>query len=70
MNFRSIDASLEMALNETRAAVRRKKHGRIVLVLEKLDGYVADWWVDEDALTTGDVDRLMRETPGREGRCL
>lgn len=69
-HFRDIDASLEIALNETRAAVRRQKRGRVVLVLERLDGRVADWWVDEDDLTSVDVDRLMREKPRGEGRCL
>lgn len=70
MNFRNIDASLEMALNETRAAVRRQKHGRVCLTLELLEGRVADSWVHEDALTDTDVARLMREPPGKEGRCL
>lgn len=69
-HLRDLDASLEIALNETRAAARRQKHGRVVLVLEMMDGRVADKWIEEDALTTGDIARLMASKPGKEGRCL
>lgn len=65
-HFSQIDAALEMAFGESKSKAKRMKHGRLVLVLEKVDGRVRDWWIDTNALTTRDVDRLMRERPHRE----
>lgn len=61
--MKHLDATLEIALNECRMACRRQPHGRVVLVLEKLEGQVADFWVHEDELTESDVRRIMEAKP-------
>jgi len=65
--FASIDPAAEMAIGTAKSIVKRMVHGRMVLVVEKVDGRVMDWWADTDKLTTREVDRLMREKPG-DGR--
>lgn len=57
------DLTLSAAIMDAEAKARRMKHGRLTLVIEKLDGYCADWDVHVDALTEGDVQRLMEQRP-------
>ena len=57
------DFTRDAALTEFGTRLEQLVHGRLVLVVEKLEGSVADWWVDEDRLTSEDYDRLMRQRP-------
>lgn len=66
LHFADIDTGLEMALAEARVCARRLHRGRVVLVLEKLDGQVAEWYVERDLLTDGDYERIMRRP--KEGK--
>ena len=57
------DITRDAALLEYGTRLERMVHGRLVLVCEKHDGHVADWWIDDDDLIQGDYDRIMREKP-------
>lgn len=60
------DPALETAFGAAKATLRRLVRGRLVLVIEKVDGRVADYRQEVDALTTADYERLMRERPRGE----
>jgi hypothetical protein len=57
------DLTLSAAFMDAQAKAVRMKHGRLTLVVEKLDGYCEDWNVHVDSLNTADVERLMRTKP-------
>jgi hypothetical protein len=61
------DSSLDELLGDLRARVKRRRHGRLVIVLEVMDGQVVRRWVKESVLTEEDYARLMRERPWPRG---
>jgi len=62
------DPGLEETIGEIRARAGRRRHGRILIVLELLDGRVARRHIEESAMTREDYDRLMQERPWTRGR--
>ena len=60
------DVALEQAFGAAKAEAKRIRHGRLVLVLEKMDGRVIDYWQETDALTTADMERLMAARPHKD----
>ena len=62
------DPGLEETIGDIRARAGRRRHGRILIVLELVDGHVARRRVEESAMTEEDYDRLMREPPWTRGR--
>lgn len=62
------DIGLEQALGDVRARAGRRRHGRILVVLELPEGRVIRRHVEESAMTLEDYDRLMRERPRKAKR--
>ena len=67
LRFANIDAGLDMAINDLRSYCRHLRRGRILLVLDRVDGYTADYRIERDALTSEDLQRIMQEPPRRGG---
>lgn len=61
------DPGLEETIGDIRARAGRRRHGRIFVVLELLEGRVIRRHVEESAMTKEDYDRLMRERPWPRG---
>jgi hypothetical protein len=57
------DPGLEETIGDIRARAGRRRHGRILIVLELLEGRVIRRHVEESGMTGEDYDRLMRERP-------
>lgn len=62
------DPGLEETIGDIMARARRRRHGRIFLVLELLEGRVVRRRVEESGMTREDYDHLMRERPRMRGR--
>ena len=61
------DPGLEETIGDLRARAGRRRHGRIFIVLELLEGRVIRRHVEESSMTREDYDRLMRERPWPRG---
>jgi len=61
------DPGLEETIGDIRARAGRRRHGRILAVLDMLDGRVAWHRVEDTAMTEEDYERLMREPPWPRG---
>lgn len=61
------DPGLEETIGDIRARAGRRRHGRILIVLELLEGRVIRRRVEESAMTEEDYERLMRERPRTRG---
>lgn len=61
-----VDVELEEFLNEIRRRCHRLDRGRVLMTIERDQGVTVRTECHTDALTEGDIDRLMRETPRRE----
>lgn len=61
------DPGLEETIGDIRARAGRRRHGRIFIVLELLEGRVIRRHVEESGMTREDYDRLMRERPWTRG---
>ena len=57
------DPGLEETIGDLRARAGRRSHGRILVVLELIEGRVVRRRVEESAMTGDDYDQLMRERP-------
>jgi hypothetical protein len=54
---------LEETIGDIRARAGRRRHGRILVVLELLEGRVIRRRVEESGMTEEDYERLMMERP-------
>lgn len=61
------DPGLEETIGDIRARAGRRRHGRIFIVLELLEGRVIRRHVEESGMTREDYERLMRERPRPQG---
>jgi hypothetical protein len=61
------DPGLEEIIGDLRARARRRWRGRILVVLELIDGQVTRRRVEESAMTEEDYKRLMQEPPWPRG---
>ena len=61
------DPGLEETIGDIRARAGRRRHGRILIVLDLIEGRVVRRHVKESAMTEEDYERLMREPPWPRG---
>lgn len=54
---------MEETIGDIRARAGRRRHGRILVVLELLEGRVIRRRVEESGMTEEDYERLMMERP-------
>jgi hypothetical protein len=61
------DPGLEETIGDIRARAGRRRHGRLLVVLDLIEGRVAWHRVEESTMTEEDYERLMRERPWPRG---
>lgn len=59
---------LEETIGDIRARAGRRRHGRIFIVLELLEGRVIRRHVEDSGMAREDYERLMKERPRPRGR--
>ena len=62
-NLYTVDADLELALQETRRRAERVRTGRVWLELHLLAGMLAEYRIEESRSTEREVARVMEEPP-------
>jgi len=62
-----LDVDLERAVEDLRRYCARLSCGRVFLTVERYERSTVGYYLRVDALTSEDVERLMREPPCKEG---